>query len=112
MILSTKTGELYSGVFAGATTDGQDPTYLLKMVRQIKTASKSSVNGTADTAIDYIGVGADHSMSFGILDVAGMFAENVTDAASTASQDSTLVNHWVVYRQLIWLPSPLFYVPY
>ena len=89
--LSLKNGELFSGIFAGATTEGQDPTYLLKMVRQIKSPSKPVVNGNNDAAIEYIGIGPDHSMSFGILDTANILAENVPEATPLVSQDGMLL---------------------
>ena len=85
MHLSTKSGDAFTGIFAGASLEGQDPSYLFQMVKQ---TSKPSLNGSSSyDELDYIGVGPDHAMSFGIAEVTSMLAKNVPEVTTTPSQN-------------------------
>ena len=86
MHLHTKNGDAFTGIFAGASLEGQDPSYLLKMVRP---TSKSVSNGPSHDESEYVGVGPDHAMTFGTSEVTSMLANNVPEVTTTLSQNGT-----------------------
>lgn len=75
--VTVKTGEAFSGIFFGASTENNETTYILKMVQQIKTMEKSEVNGARDDLGAFVGVGDDHTMIFDIQDVTDLAVEGV-----------------------------------
>lgn len=75
--MTVKTGEAFSGIFFGASTENNETTYILKMVQQIKTMEKSEVNGARDDLGAFVGVGDDHTMIFDIQDVTDLAVEGV-----------------------------------
>ncbi|MCJ1482479.1 hypothetical protein MMC06_002644 [Schaereria dolodes] len=70
VLVTTKNGDTYTGIFAGSTMDNHECGYLFKMVQAIDT--KSGLNGDRSTVADYIGVGEDHAMSFDAKDVGSL----------------------------------------
>ncbi|MCJ1308364.1 hypothetical protein MMC25_002017 [Agyrium rufum] len=77
--LSTKHGEAFTGIFAGASLqDAQDSSVLLKFVQQTSRASPTT-NGASSLRQEYIGIGSEHSMSFGLGDMAGIYAKQVPE---------------------------------
>ena len=57
------------------------------MVKCVKGSLKTSTNGAGDAVTDYIGAGSDHSMIFNATDVAGIFADSVSNVSLVTSQD-------------------------
>jgi len=49
----------------------------MKMVQQIKSAGKGEANGVRNDTEAFVGVGADHAMSFDIKDVCDLTVEGV-----------------------------------
>lgn len=76
--ITVKSGEVFSGIFYGASFDGNDQGYLLKMVQKIRSGEKAEANGNNEVHNDYIGSGEDHSMSFDTKDVVHLAVEGVT----------------------------------
>ena len=76
--VTVKNGDVFSGIFFGADVENHEPSYLLKMVQQVRSSSKSEVNGNQEASGEYIGIGDDHSMSFDIKEVADLAVDNVT----------------------------------
>ena len=76
--VTVKNGDVFSGIFFGADVETNEPSYLLKMVQQVRSGNKSEVNGNQETLGEYIGLGDDHSMSFDIKEVADLAVDNVT----------------------------------
>lgn len=73
--MSLKTGDAFAGIFFGATMEGSESSYLLKMVQQTK--NRSEANGVREGSEDYAGVGDDHSMSFDVKDVIDLAVEGI-----------------------------------
>ena len=73
------------GIFFGATVDGYESVYLLKMVRQIHV--KGEVTKGYDHSEEYIGVGNDHAMSFDTKDVTDLVVEGAVFNARDKSQN-------------------------
>ncbi|MCJ1283924.1 hypothetical protein MMC26_003255 [Xylographa opegraphella] len=73
----TRKGDAFSGVFAGATTEVNESTFLFKMVRHLLERSKANTNGIRDCSGEYVGTGFDHSMVFNAGDIADISIENV-----------------------------------
>ena len=71
-------GDIYSGLFFGASLEVAEPEYLLKMVRFLGKEGKTERNGIRDDQAGYIGVGEDNSMSFKLKDVADLSLEQVS----------------------------------
>lgn len=69
--MTTKTGDKYTGIFAGFSTDNNESAYLMKMVQNAASTTENGENG-------YVGVGTDYAMSFYIKDVVDLAAENIT----------------------------------
>ncbi|MCJ1475361.1 hypothetical protein MMC13_004023 [Lambiella insularis] len=67
--ITTRKGDTFVGVFAGATAEVAESTFLFKMVRQLSNQPKEVVNGTSDFSDDYVGSGPDHVMVFSMADV-------------------------------------------
>ena len=77
--VTVRSGDVFSGIFFGASIDNQDIAYLMKMVQQTKSMEKNeAVNGVKDNQQDYIGIGDDHSMSFEGKDVVDLAVEGVS----------------------------------
>lgn len=77
-----KNGEAFSGIFAGASLEGSELRYSLKMVKRTQIAGDHQVNGDGDAAQEYVGVGSEHDMSFDVADVVALSASNITFAKS------------------------------
>lgn len=73
--MTLKTGDAFAGIFFGATMEGSESSYLLKMVQQTK--NRSEANGVKEGLEDYAGVGDDHSMSFDVKDVIDLAIEGI-----------------------------------
>ena len=84
--VTTKNGDVYSGIFFGASMDKSEPEYLLKMVQQIRSGHKGDLNGFRDAIRDYVGVGDDHALSFKIKDIIDFASEGI----SISNQDRRL----------------------
>ncbi|KAL8721505.1 MAG: hypothetical protein Q9225_001850 [Loekoesia sp. 1 TL-2023] len=76
--ITVKSGEIFSGIFFGASLEGNDQSYLLKMVQKIRSVDKAEPNGNYETHSDYIGSGEDHAMSFDMKDVVHLAVDGVT----------------------------------
>lgn len=86
--VTVRSGDVFSGIFFGASIENQDISYLLKMVQQTKAADKTdTTNGVKDTSMDYIGVGEDHSMSFEGKDVLNVAVDGVIFSAQEKQQN-------------------------
>lgn len=77
-IVTVKNGEAFSGIFFGASLDGSDQAYLLKMVQKVRPSDKIEPNGSPDTYGDFIGSGEDYAMSFDTKDVVHLAVDGVT----------------------------------
>ena len=73
-----KNGETFSGVFFGASLEGNDRGYLLKMVQKTLVSDKGEANGVDETYNDYVGSGEDHAMTFDFKDVVHLAVNGVT----------------------------------
>ncbi|MCJ1435475.1 hypothetical protein MMC27_004848 [Xylographa pallens] len=80
----TRKGDSFTGVFAGATTEVNESTFLFKMVRQLLERSKENTNGIRDCSGEFVGAGSDHSMVFNAGDIADISIENVPTTASNS----------------------------
>lgn len=87
--VTLKNGEVFSGIFFGASLEHNESTYILKMVQQIKTTEKSEVNGTQDEMGAFVGVGEDHTMLFDIHDVTDLAVEGVGLGAQDKHQNGS-----------------------
>ena len=57
--------------------EGNEPAYLLKMVRRVKSTGRSEANGFQNDSEAFLGVGEDYSVSFEIKDVSGVTVEGL-----------------------------------
>ncbi|KAI4156972.1 MAG: hypothetical protein L6R39_000882 [Caloplaca ligustica] len=76
--ITVKSGEVFSGIFFGASLEGSDRGYLLKMVHKIRSADKAEANGSTETNGEFIGSGEDYAMSFDTKDVVHLAVDGVT----------------------------------
>ncbi|KAL9021315.1 MAG: hypothetical protein Q9185_001425 [Variospora sp. 1 TL-2023] len=76
--VTVKNGEAFSGIFFGASLDGSDQAYLLKMVQKVRPSDKIEPNGSPDIYGDFIGSGEDYAMSFDTKDVVHLAVDGVT----------------------------------
>lgn len=82
--ITVKGGDLFRGIFFGATIETHESAYLLKMVQQIKLGGKGDLNGSPESSGDYIGAGEDYTMIFDVKDVLDLAIEG--DLVSTQSK--------------------------
>lgn len=75
--ITTKSGDIFSGIFFGASMDKSEPEYLLKMVQQVRAGHKGDANGVRETSRDFIGFGEDHAMSFKMKEVVDFAVEGI-----------------------------------
>ncbi len=85
--VTAKSGDVFSGVFAGATTEINESTFMFKMVRQLSSHIKDGANGANEAASDYVGTGSDHMMVFGMGDIIDITIANVSTTCSSATQN-------------------------
>jgi len=86
-MVTAKSGDTFSGVFAGATTEINESTFMFKMVRQISSHSKDGANGANEACSDYVGTGPDHTMVFGMGDIIDITIANVSTLSNSAIQN-------------------------
>ncbi|KAI9819429.1 MAG: hypothetical protein M1832_003992 [Thelocarpon impressellum] len=79
-------GDVFEGIFSGSSWEPGEAAWTVKMARQTKSATHGQANGASDIASEYVGVGAEHVMSFETKDVADFAVDGVTfhDAPSRA----------------------------
>ena len=95
--ISIRTGEVFTGLFAGAMLEDAEPSYMLKMAQRNKTNDKASANGVSE-ATEYIGIGADHLMIFKAADTVDVAVENVPEVTRGTTQNGRLVKRQGLYR--------------
>ena len=83
--ITVKNGDIFTGIFHGATMEGPESGYLLKMVQQVN--HRGEVNGVKEVSEEYIGVGNEHAMSFDLKDVIHLAAAEVGFNARDKSQN-------------------------
>ncbi|KAL8831794.1 MAG: hypothetical protein Q9170_005151 [Blastenia crenularia] len=76
--ITVKGGDIFSGVFYGASLEGNGQCYLLKMAQKVKQGDKCEANGNYDDRSDFIGFGEDHIMPFDMKDVIHLAVDSVT----------------------------------
>lgn len=84
-------GEVFSGIFFGASMDNDESAYMLKMVQQIKSVEKKELNGARDNKDNFVGIGQDHSVSFDFKDVSNISVEGVGLGAQDKYENGILV---------------------
>lgn len=94
-----KNGDTFSGIFYGATLEGHDSGYLLKMVQLVNNRGK--VNGVKDNSEEYIGVGDEHAMSFDLKEVIHLAAAEVGFNARDKSQNGDCLRSFSNFPSLI-----------
>ena len=67
--ITTGTGDVYSGIFSGASLEKPGIKYVLKMTKKQSSVKDSQANG-ATNAVEYLGYSDDHVMLFDPVDVA------------------------------------------
>jgi hypothetical protein len=87
--ITAKSGEVFSGVFAGATAEPNESTVLFKMVRQVSSHSKEGMNGATDSYGDYIGVGPEHTLVFNMMDVIDVAIADVPNSPNPGAPNGT-----------------------
>jgi PAB1-binding protein PBP1 len=88
--LTTKTGEKYTGIFAGVNVEASEPHYILKMTKRLQ-AAPDTANGTATPSDDYLGTGDDHLLTFSTQDVVDLAVQNVALDKSTAKAQNGII---------------------
>jgi len=95
--VTAKSGDMFSGVFAGATTEINESTFMFKMVRQISSQNMDGANGANEVSSDYIGTGPDHTMVFGMGDIIDITIANVSTITSSGNQNGNSISSMVWY---------------
>lgn len=75
--ITTKAGQIFTGIFSSASFDSPDSSYILKMVKQLPAVHEQTANGVTNDD-RYIGHGEDHIMTFAREDVNTLSAADVT----------------------------------
>lgn len=85
-----KVGDSFRGIFFGATIEGHESAYLLKMVQQIRLGNRGDSNGISENPGDYIGAGDDFAMTFDVKDVIDLAVEGDLVVTQTKMQNGRL----------------------
>ena len=88
--MTVKSGNVYSGIFFGASADKPETEYLLKMVQLVRRGDKDEKNGVRENTNGYVGVGQDYAMSFKAQDVVDISLEGVTIGPQHRHQNGML----------------------
>ncbi|KAK3170968.1 hypothetical protein OEA41_003052 [Lepraria neglecta] len=75
--LTTIHGDIFSGIYFGASMENDKHAHLVKMVQRKKLGEKGEMNGIEDGSYVFAGSGEDHTMSFDFKDVLGLAVDGV-----------------------------------
>ena len=84
-------GDVYSGIYFGASLDTNRPAHLLKMVQHMKSVGKGESNGAHEDSFAYVGAGEDHAMSFDFKDVIDLAFEGVPFGTPDKTQNGRIM---------------------
>ena len=90
--ITTKKGEVFAGVFAGATTEVNESAFLFKMVRRSSQLPKESFNGVEDCNGEFLGTGSDHSVVFSMGDIIDISIPSISTTSNHVSQNGKTTN--------------------
>ena len=94
--ITVKTGDVFTGIFFGTTMENHQPAYLMKMVEQVKSGTKTEPNGNQCCSEGFIGRGEDFAMSFDTKEVTDLAVEGITFDSQHKMQNGgspLLLNH-------------------
>lgn len=94
--MTLKNGDIFSGIFFGASMENNESMYMLKMVQQIRTSEKNEVNGAQDDMGAFVGVGEDHTMLFDFRDVTDLAVEGVGLGTQDKHQNGNNLSAWPI----------------
>ena len=72
VVLTTKAGDKFEGLFAGYTPTSDAPKAVLKMTKSVPSQPITHSNGNSSQESAFIGTGDDHAMVFDLKDMADM----------------------------------------
>ncbi|KAI1922181.1 poly(A)-binding protein binding protein [Ophidiomyces ophidiicola] len=88
-IITTKSGEKYSGIFSGSVLESNETSFVLKMTRLFSLEQDSvQPNGTSNHTSPYVGPGPDHKMVFDAQDVADVAVEGVSTSGMVPKEQN------------------------
>ncbi|KAK4695651.1 hypothetical protein P7C71_g2136, partial [Lecanoromycetidae sp. Uapishka_2] len=87
--ITTASQDSFSGIFWGASMDGDESAYLFKMVRQIKNGEKGQANGVQENATAYLGVGEEHDMTFNVKDIIELAVDGIQSIGQDRHQNGS-----------------------
>lgn len=87
-IVHTQDGRQFTGIFSGSTLEAGEDSYLLKMVKTVRSPSSSNLTGEEDAEEGFIGEGEDYAMIFRMKNVIELAVANVSfETAATKAHN-------------------------
>jgi hypothetical protein len=88
-VITTKSGEVFTGIFSSSSLEPNDSTFTLKMVqRSASSNSQGQANGLSDTGSPFLGAPPEHSMTFDIKEITDLAVASVSTSEVTAKESN------------------------
>jgi hypothetical protein len=101
--ITTKSGDVYEGIFSYSTPDSTETNITLSMAKKIHSAGEAQTNGTTDHESPLTGSGSDFAMIFNLRDVADVDIPELSIPAAGKSQNGKRIQHILIHFNV---PSP------
>ncbi|KAJ5587814.1 SM domain found in ataxin-2 [Penicillium hispanicum] len=87
-VITTKSGEKFSGIFSSSTLETSDSSFLLKMVQRASQENQPKTNGVSDVGSPYLGTAPEHIIAFDVKDVTDIAVPNVSPAEVSVKESN------------------------
>jgi hypothetical protein len=98
--ITTKSGDVYEGIFSYSTPDSNETNITLSMAKKIHSAGEAQTNGITDHELPLTGSGPNFVMAFNLRDVADVDIPELSFPTAGKSQNGKRIQH---------IPSPFQY---
>lgn len=90
-IITTKNGEIFTGIFSSCSLEPNDSSFTLKMVQRLSSSSpQPQTNGLSDVSVPFLGSPPEYSMIFDVKEVADLTVANVPNSGLVSKEASSM----------------------
>jgi Ataxin 2 SM domain len=92
-MITTRSGEKFTGIFCSSSFEPNDSTFVLKMVQRPSVPSEQlRTNTLSDVACPFLGSAPEHSMAFDLKEIAHLQISNLSTAEVAAKEQNGWCN--------------------
>lgn len=102
VIVITKGGDKFEGIFSGSVPDSNETHVTLSMTTRIYTTNGGQTNGVTEQDPSFVGSGPDFTMMFNMRDVADLAIPELSVAEAVKTQNgkrTLIVKHYLRIRR-------------